>query len=179
MEYTKNVVYWGHPNGYFLNAQGQKRAHSFSPTNQKGHKGGGCYPVARETGSKTCHLLMALAFNGPRPTFTDKNGKPYVGICHHLIPDRLNYKPANLLCWLTREQHTEADRRQRALKKVVPNGDLTIFTYERLRQLQDPRTMSREQFESELAAIEAKHYEVSDPNELMRYEAEHPWEFDN
>jgi hypothetical protein len=41
---------------------------------------------------------MALAFYGDRPTFTDKNGKEYVGICHHLIPDKLNYRPANLLC---------------------------------------------------------------------------------
>ena len=103
------------------------------------------------TNAQTCHLLMALAFYGERPTYTDKNGKPYVGICHHLIPDKLDYRPANLLCWLTREQHAEADRRQRALRKRVP--DLHAFTYERLRELQDPRTMPREEFEAELALI--------------------------
>jgi hypothetical protein len=110
---------------------------------------------------------MALAFYGERPTYTDKNGKPYVGICHHLIPDLLNYKPANLLCWLTREQHYEADRRQRLLKTVVPDGNLYVFTYERLRELQDPRTMSREAFEQELEALRARGYYI-DPSDPMK-----------
>lgn len=116
---------------------------------------------------------MALTFHGERPTFTDKNGKEYVGICHHLIPDKLNYRPANLLCWLTRAEHAEADRRQRALKKVVPFGDLSLFSYERLRDLQDPRSMSRELFEKELAAIEAQHLKLVDPRERMDYDMTH------
>ena len=100
---------------------------------------------------------MALAFYGDRPTFTDpKTGKTHVGICHHLIPDIFDYRPANLLCWLTRAEHAEADRRQRALKQVVPEGDLYCLSYERLRYLQDPRTTCREVFEKELEQIQAK-----------------------
>ena len=156
LEYTRGIIRWAHPDGYFLNAHGQKIAHCFSPsqlriTKDTSRKTGKLYPVERRTGSKACHILMAIAFYGDRPTYTDKNGKPYVGICHHLIPDPLDYKPANLLCWLTREEHKEADRRQRALRKCVP--DLHAFTYERLRELQDPRTMPREEFEAELAKI--------------------------
>jgi len=156
-EYTRGIIRWAHPDGYFLNARGQKHKHFFGPAMQfaiqkdRTRKTGKLYPVLRVGVNKACHLLMAIAFYGDRPTYTDKNGKEYVGICHHLIPDPLDYKPANLLCWLTREQHAEADRRQRALRKCVP--DLHAFTYERLRELQDPRTMSREEFERQLALI--------------------------
>ena len=157
LEYTHGIVRWAHPDGYFLNAQGQKVAHNFSQTHRLGVKPythGVKYPIMREC-VQTCHILMALAFYGERLT------DPITGktcVCHHLIPDPLDYKPANLLCWLTRAEHTEADRRQRALKKVVPDGDLRLFTYERLRELQDPRTMSREQFETELAALTQQHF---------------------
>ena len=163
LEYTRGIIRWAHPDGYFLNAQGQKVAHCFSPAqlkipNDPTRKTGKLYPTDRGTGGKNCHILMALAFYGPRLMFNDKwemtNDKcqmAHVGICHHLIPDPRDYKPANLLCWLTREQHTEADRRQRALRKRVP--DLHAFTYERLRELQDPRTMPREEFERQLALI--------------------------
>jgi len=132
----------------------------------------GRYPNDRQLGGFDCHVLMALAFYGPRTMFNDKwektNDKSqmvHVGICHHLIPDKLDYRPANLLCWLTRAEHAEADRRQRALKKVVPNGDLHLFSYERLRYLQDPRTTSREIFETELARIAEKNYHFSTPKE--------------
>ena len=151
LDYTRGIVRWAHPDGYFLNAQGRKVLHDFSPCMQnKSYGGSPAYPSLRATRVRNCHLLMALAFYGDRPT-DPTTGKPCV--CHHIIPDPLDYKPANLLCWLTRAEHTEADRRQRALKKVVPDGNLRLFTYERLRELQDPRTMSREQFEAELAAL--------------------------
>ena len=177
LEYTKNIVRWAHPDGYFLNANGLKVPHDFSPCMQnKSYGGSPAYPSLRATRVRNCHILMALAFHGPRPTYTDKNGKEYVGICHHLIPDPLNYRPANLLCWLTREEHAEADRRQRALKKVVPDGDLSVFTYERLRDLQDPRSMSREQFEIELAAIRDQHFHRVDPHAVMLYDMTHHME---
>ena len=152
LEYARGIVRWAHPDGYFLNAQGQKvpddnrNPSSINPT-WKSH---GCYPKDRAT-NKLMHHLMALAFYGLRPTFTNKNGKTYFGICHHLIPDRLDYRPANLLCWLTREQHTEADRRQRALRKVLP--DMHAISYEKHRYLQDPRTTCREIFDVELEKI--------------------------
>ena len=182
LENTRGIVRWAHPDGYFLNANGLKLAHKFGPAMQfaiqkdRTRKTGKLYPVLDVGVNKACHVLMALAFYGPRPTFTDKNGKEYVGICHHLIPHPLNYKPANLLCWLTREEHAEADRRQRALRKVVPNGDLSIFTYERLRDLQDPRSMSRELFELELAAIRDAHFTLVDPLARMEYEMTHHME---
>ena len=47
------------------------------------------------------------------------------------------------------QQHR--NKRQKDLRKRVP--DLHAFTYERLRELQDPRTMSREEFERQLALI--------------------------
>ena len=102
---------------------------------------------------------MALAFYGSRPVFTNAkaNAKAatYVGICHHLIPDPLDYRPANLLCWLTREQHTEADRRQRELKKILP--DMHELSYDEHRRLQDPRVTSNGQFNVELEKIRKRY----------------------
>ena len=173
LENSRGIVRWGHPDGYFLNAKGQIAKHTFAPS-QINNKGGSSYPGMRECLPRPCHVIMAITFHGQRPTFIDpKTGKEYGGICHHLIPDKLNYRPANLLCWLTREQHTEADRRQRALRKVVPNGDLSIFTYERLRDLQDPRSMSRELFEQELAAIRDAHFHFGAPLARMDYDMTH------
>ena len=107
----------------------------------------GRYPRLRECGPD-CHLLMALAFYGERPT-DPTTGKPCV--CHHLIPDKLDYCPANLLCWLTRAEHSEADRRQGALRAVLP--DMHAISYEKHRFLQDPRTTCREVFDVELQKL--------------------------
>ena len=159
LEYTKNIVRWAHPDGYFLNAQGQKVAHNYPPSQRIGgnsNTNGGNYPRMRETGGQFCHVLMALAFYGIRPTYMDiKTGKEYVGICHHIIPDKLDYRPANLLCWLTREQHTEADRRQRELKKILP--DMHELSYDEHRRLQDPRVTSNGQFIVELVEIRKRY----------------------
>lgn len=152
-------ILWAHPDGYFLNAQGQKLAHNFCPAMQvRKPNMHAAYPKMRNFG-KLCHLIMAIAFYGDRPTFTDKNGKPYVGICHHLIPDKLDYRPANLLCWLTKEQHTEADRRQRALRKVFP--DMHAISYEKHRYLQDPRVTCREVFDVELEKIRLQYGDIA------------------
>ena len=155
-EYTKNIVRWAHPDGYFLNAQGQKIAHSYSPSSRNVRPNmHGRYPRLRECGPD-CHLLMALVFYGIRPTYMDiKTGKEYVGICHHIIPDKLDYRPANLLCWLTREQHYEADRRQRELKKILP--DMHELSYDEHRRLQDPRVTSNGQFIVELVEIRKRY----------------------
>ena len=163
LDYTRGIVRWAHPDGYFLSAKGQKVAHELPPSQMIGgnpNTQGGNYPRLRSTKERLCHVLMALTFYGPRPDEAEigvtKKRSSYV--CHHLIPYRLNYRPANLLCWLTRAEHAEADRRQRALKKVVPDGNLRLFSYERLRELQDPRTMSRERFETVLAALAQQHF---------------------
>ena len=142
LEYARGFVRWGHPDGYFLNAQGQKVKDNFPPSALKVRPNmHGRYPNLREC-ARECHILMALAFYGERP-IDPTTGKPCV--CHHLIPDKLDYRPANLLCWLTREQHSEADRRQRALSKVI--GDLHNWPYEKLREYQDPRVMTSEEFD--------------------------------
>ena len=89
---------------------------------------------------------MGEIFYGGRPLYFDKNGKTYTGICHHLIEDPLDYRPENLLCWLTREEHTEADRRRRILEKLY--GDLHTINFPKLRWLQDPRQLAREDFDT-------------------------------
>ena len=96
---------------------------------------------------------MGEIFYGERPTFIDRHGNPYPGICHHLIQDPLNYRPENLLCWLSRPEHSIADRRRRALESLVPDGDLYLLSYEYLRYLQDPRILSDDDFEKQLAAL--------------------------
>ena len=149
LDYTRGIVRWAHPDGYFLNAQGQKVAHDFSPAHRNNSYGGSpAYPTERNSGGKNCHILMALAFYGERP-IDPTTGKPCV--CHHLINDKLDYRPANLLCWLTREQHNEADRRQRALRNVLP--DMHAISYEKHRYLQDPSVTCREVFDVELEKI--------------------------
>lgn len=145
-EHARNIVRWGHPDGYFLNALGKKVSDNLTESHKKHcHK----HPAPNlSNGGISCHVAMALAFYGERPIFKDKNGKPYVGICHHIIPDLLDYRPANLLCWLTREQHYEADRRQRLIKKAVGMRGMYEIGYERLRYYQDPRETSATDFEA-------------------------------
>ena len=176
--HSKNHVRWGHPDGYFLNGQGKVMKHTFAPS-QVNNKGGSSYPGMRECLPRPCHVIMAIAFYGERPTFIDeKTGKPYGGNCHHLIPDKLDYSPANLLCWLTREQHRVADRRQRALKTVVPDGDLHLFSYERLRYLQDPRTLSDADFQRELDLLrkDGFHRDPRSTDDIMLAEMSHHME---
>jgi len=110
-------------------------------------------PNLRHYRPRMCHVLMGEIFYGERPVFIDSKGKSYFGKCHHLIEDPLDYSPDNLLCWLTYSEHRKADNRRRALEAIVPNGDLHVFLYERLRYLQDPRTLYDEDFQSELDAI--------------------------
>ena len=169
MEHSKNKVRWGHPDGYFLNEKGMKMSlrHTPSKPSLKNGKSHSDYPKIDD--NKLCHIFMALAFYGERPTFTDRKGKSHVGICHHLIPDLLDYRPANLLCWLTREQHRIADDRQKALKTVVPDGDLHLFSYERLCELQDPRVTSDEQFQRELDLLrkDGFHRDPRSSDEIM------------
>ena len=138
-------ILWGHPDGYFLTAQGHKVLHTYGPAMRAKQKERGYYaPFMRNFGSKNCHILMALAFYGPRPIYVGKNGNAYVGEVHHLINDPLDYRPANLLCWLDRPTHREADRRRRALENFF--GDLHQFDCDELRRLQDPRVTSTELF---------------------------------
>ena len=148
-DFIDEKILWGHPDGYFLGALGQKLLHTYSPSQRaKQTERGYRAPYMRQFGSKRCHLLMALAHYGERSIFIGKNGKPYVGEIHHLINDPLDYRPANLLCWLDRPTHREADRRRRILERKI--GDLHQLDYATLRYLQDPRSTTREEFEEKL-----------------------------
>ncbi len=148
LQFSANQIRWGHPDGYFLKSNGQKSSDNLTESHKRHCNN---HPAPNlHAGNLSCHVAMAMAFYGERPTFTDRKGKPYVGICHHLVPNLLDYRPANLLCWLTRQQHGTADYRQRALKTVVPDGNLYLFSFERLRYLQDPRILSDEDFQKEL-----------------------------
>ena len=149
LEHAKNIVRWGHPDGYFLNAKGEKVKHTFAPS-QYTHRGGSAYPRLREC-VNACHILMAYAFYGERPTYVNKKGivKPYQ--CHHVNGDKFDYRPINLLAWLHPDEHKIADKRQKKLKILVP--DLHAFPIERLRILEDPHVTTDEQFEHELEQL--------------------------
>lgn len=142
---------WGHEGcSYFLNACGRKVVHTYGPAMRAKSKGRGYRgPVIRQF-TKACHVLMGEIFYGERPILQDSKGKPYFGVCHHLIEDPLNYAPENLLCWLDYSTHRKADNRRRALEAIVPDGDLHCIPYARLRYLQDPRTLSDEDFQKEI-----------------------------
>ena len=74
---------------------------------------------------------------------------PYHQI-HHLTGIVTDNNIDNLLCVSIFKEHRIADDRQKALKTVVPNGDLRGFDYAILRELQAPRTMSDADFQSRL-----------------------------
>ena len=144
---------WGRKGcSYFIGAYGQKLAHKYGPAMRTNKKGRGYIAPVTQCGTvqNSSHILMGEIFYGERPVFINSKGNPYFGVCHHLIEDPLNYAPENLLCWLTYSQHSKADKRRRALETVVPDGDLTLIPYDRLRQLQDPRVLTDEQFQAEL-----------------------------
>ena len=96
---------------------------------------------------------------------------------HHLTGIVTDNCINNLLCVHFREHRLVADMRQKALRTVVPDGDLYCFTYERLRELQAPRSLSDEQFQAELEAIRAKGFHKVDPEDQMNYEITHHVEF--
>jgi len=110
--------------------------------------GGSIYPVLRNfidderSGGLRTHIAMYEIWHGKRD--------PECHV-HHLNRDKFDYCEANLIQLEKRIEHREADRRQKMLAEKVPN--LHAFTYERLRELQDPRTMPREEFEKQLALI--------------------------
>ena len=158
-DFTGGKVLYYHPAGYFFNQYGQRLAHNYSPAPYMrrpgggNRKGGSCYPSMCNYGSKNCHFLAALALSPSPQYYQDKNGKPYRGVVHHLIPDVMNYSAENLLYWLSRKDHATADKRQRMLRDVVPGGNLQFFSYSRLRVLQDPRITTDADFLSELEKI--------------------------
>ena len=82
---------------------------------------------------------------------------------HHLNGITIDNCVDNLLCVHFKDHRLISDVRQKALRTVVPDGDLTLIPYERLRQLQDPRVLTDEQFAEELEAIRAEGFHLVDP----------------
>ena len=104
-ELIDGKVLWAHPDGYFVNAYGQKVLHTYPPAHRTPgrycHNGkrGNAYPDMRNFGSKSCHILMAFTFHGPRPEGYQ---------CDHINGVVTDYSAANL------EWVTPAENRRRA-----------------------------------------------------------------
>ena len=151
------------PKGYFVSIYGTKQIPTYSPCNRTpgrhcyNGKRGIMHPTMRHFGAIKCHRLAAYALSQVTepPTYVNKHGKTLKKVVHHLISEPLNFCADNLLFWLTGSEHHIADRRQSALTKVLPNGNLHLLTYDRLRKLQDPRETSDEDFQTALAEIKS------------------------
>ena len=85
-------ILWAHPDGYFLNARGQKVKHDFGPAKQsnKPYTHGGAYPCMRQFGNKNCHHLMYEAFYGPRTPGMEidhLNGIVFTDRCERMLTE--------------------------------------------------------------------------------------------
>ena len=139
-------ILWAHPDGYFLNASGNKLEHTLSPsqyTNKSNH--GHAVPTMRHFGSKSCHSLMCITFHGPRPQGYE---------CDHLNGVITDYRASNLQ-WVP---PAENRRRAKILRAMRAAG-------------LDPSTYSRD----ELLAIFGK-YTVGDPHAVMLHDMTHHME---
>jgi hypothetical protein len=97
---TGGKVLWAHPDGYFLNENGRKLAHTYSPAMQRNRPNmHSAYPKMRQYGSKHCHYLICVTFHGPRPEGYE---------CDHINGNKLDYSAQNL------EWVTPAENRRRA-----------------------------------------------------------------
>ena len=108
---TDGKILWGHPDGYFLNAKGQKVKHAYGPAH------GGAYPAMCSYGNKLCHHLMFEAFCGPRTKGMEID---------HLNGNKLDYRPSNL------QLVTPAENRRRAkILRAMRAAGLDPCTYSR------------------------------------------------
>ena len=151
-EYIHFKIIYAHESDLrFMSKYGQVLSPSFSPFERNPKVCHG-HPVPRIAG-RLCHIIRALAFYGERPTYINAKGevKPYQ--CHHLNGDLTDHRKDNLLAWLHPLQHRIADARQKAMRSLVPDGDLRAIPYERLRYLQDPHGLSDQDFQKELEAL--------------------------
>ena len=161
LDLTGGKVLWANPDeGYFMSAYGVKQIPAFSPANRKkgrkanSGKRGLVHPSMRHFNAQLAHRLMFATFaDEPCPIFFDSKGNPYKGIVHHVIENPYDLRMDNLLGWLTYKQHAVADKRRRALEKVLPDMYCVETAY--LKLLQDPRKTDDVFFEMELNKLRA------------------------
>ena len=154
---------WANGNeGFFLSAYGTKIKLRHSPAmRKKGYKAnngkrGLTHPIMRDFGKVLAHRLMFATYAvEPCPIYFDSKGKPYKGIVHHVIENPYDIRMDNLMGWLTFQQHSIADKRRRALEQTLPDMYCVQTSY--LKQLQDPRETSDEQFNEELKRLQEKY----------------------
>ena len=119
-------------------------------------KRGLTHPIMRHFGNCLAHRLMFATFDeDPCPIFFDSKGNPYKGIVHHVIEDPYNIRMDNLMGWLTYREHKIADKRRRALEKVLPDMNCEETKY--LKMLQDPRQTDDLYFQLELNNLRSKY----------------------
>ena len=160
-EHIDGKTLYYHKDGYFASQYGTKVIPSFPPSKRtpgrqiRNSKRGIWHPTMRQFGNIQCHRLAAYALSQVTepPTYIGKKGQILKKVVHHLISEPMNFCADNLLFWLTGSEHYIADSRQKALEEVLPNGNLHLLTYDRLRKLQDPRETSDEDFQTALAEI--------------------------
>lgn len=98
LDAAKGLARWGHPDGYFLRANGTKVADNLSPAQQNNPSThGGLRPYLRDCG-QYCHTLMLITFHGPRPKprLNPASGKIEEFEGDHKNGDKFNYRPDNL-----------------------------------------------------------------------------------
>ena len=112
LDLTGGKVLWAHPDGYFLNAYGQKIKHNFPPAMLTGdYTHGGAYPMMRQFGHKNCHVLMCVTFHGPRPIGYE---------CDHINGNKLDYSASNLQ-WVTPAENRRRAKILRVIRSIGRN----------------------------------------------------------
>ncbi len=92
-----------------------KQETHFTPSNRAGicattgtTHGGSCYPIMQNFGSKSCHILMAHAWLGPRPAGME---------CDHLNGNKEDWTADNLQ-WVTTKENYRRAQIMRKLRKL-------------------------------------------------------------
>ena len=117
LDLTGGKVLWAHPDGYFLNAYGQKIKHDFSPAQRTPgmlcHNGkrGNLYPKMRHYNQKRCHILMCVTFHGPRPAGYQ---------CDHINGVVTDYSASNLQ-WVTKCENRRRAKILRVIRSIGRN----------------------------------------------------------
>ena len=162
IEITVKPLWANGKEGFFLSAYGTKVVLTHSPSHRrKGSKAfngkrGLTHPDLRNFGNVSAHRLMFATYaDEPCPIYFDSKGQPYKGIVHHVIENPYDIRMDNLMGWLTFKQHSIADKRRRALEQTLP--DMYCVQTSFLKQLQDPRETSDEQFDEELDKLREKY----------------------